>query len=320
MYSLAHLLSHLHCSQTDLVLDVGANSGQFALELFNAGFTGRIISFEPLSSAHAALSEAAQYNPKWEVAPRCALGATVGSAVINIAGNSFSSSLRPMLERHLAAAPQSAYVGNETVPVETLGSVIARRFPGGAPRFALKIDTQGFEGEVLDGLGTHVEQCAAVLLEMPLDSLYGGAADLPTLFARLVKRDFRCVGLSPGYKNSRTGDAIEVDGLFVRDVAAEPPAFPLLTSVPPHLSGEALARQQDIIASWRAAGFKPISVNGPSEIARLAALGLDTEIEPISEDGKPSLATSWPPSKKEDAHARALSTPIAKSLATPISL
>jgi len=290
MYSLAHLLSHLHCSQTELVLDVGANSGQFALELFNAGFTGRIISFEPLSSAHAALRKVARNNPKWEVAPRCALGATVGSAAINIAGNSFSSSLRPMLEPHLAAAPQSAYVGTEIVPVETLGSVIARRFPGGAPRFALKIDTQGFESEVLDGLGAHVERCAAILLEMPLDSLYGGAADLPTLFDRLVKHGFRCVGLSPGYKDPRTGDAIEVDGLFVRDVWAGRSAFPLLTSVPPHLSGEALARQRDIIASWRAAGFKPISVNGPSEIARLAALHLDIEIEPISEDGKPFIS------------------------------
>src|SRR5215470_6869482 len=133
MYSLAHLLSHLRRSETDVVLDVGANSGQFALALFNAGFTGRIISFEPLSLAHAALSEAAQNHPDWEIAPRCALGAAVGSAVINIAGNSFSSSLRPMLERHLAAAPQSAYVGSETVHVETLGNVIARRFPGGAP-------------------------------------------------------------------------------------------------------------------------------------------------------------------------------------------
>jgi hypothetical protein len=65
--------------------------------------------------------------------------------------------------------------------------------------------------------------------------------------------------------------------------------FPLLTSVPPHLSGEALMRQRDIIASWRAAGFKPISVNGPAEIARLAALDLDVEIEPTSEDGQPFI-------------------------------
>lgn len=287
MYSLQHLLSHLQSSQTDLVLDVGANTGQFALQLFKAGFTGRIISFEPLSSAHAALIEEAQGNPRWEVAPRCALGATVESAVINIAGNSFSSSLRPMLACHLAAAPEAAYVGTEAVPVETLQSVIAQRFAGEPPRFALKIDTQGFEDQVLDGMGAHVEQCTAVLLEMPLNSLYGGAADLPTLFARLVQLGFHCVGMSPGHKNPWTGDAIEVDGLFVRDVSAARPSFPLFTSVPPHLSGEGLIRQRDIIASWRAAGFAPISVNGPSEIAGLAALGLDMEIEPAAEDGKP---------------------------------
>jgi FkbM family methyltransferase len=290
LYSLAHLLSHLHCSHTELVLDVGANSGQFASELFNAGFMGRIISFEPLSSAHAALTKTAQDHPKWEVAPRCAVGAAAGGAIINIAGNSFSSSLRPMLERHLAAAPESAYVGTETVRVETLAAFIAQRFPGGAPQFALKIDTQGFEGEVLDGLGAHIEQCTAVLLEMPLAPLYGDAADLPTLFARLVKSNFRCVGLSPGHKHPRTGDAIEVDGLFVRDVSAIQPFFPVFTSVPPHVSAAALAQQREVIASWRAAGFEPISVNGPSEIAQLAAIGLDIEIEPASEDGKPFVA------------------------------
>jgi FkbM family methyltransferase len=289
MYSLGHLLSHLCRSQTDLVLDVGANSGQFAVKLFHAGFTGQVISFEPLSSAHAALSAAAENNPNWEVAPRCAIGATLGCAVINIAGNSFSSSLRPMLERHLAAAPESAYVGTETVPIETLGSVIARRFPGGAPRFALKIDTQGYEREVLDGLGAHIEQCAAVLLEMPLGSLYRGAADLPTLFTRLVKCNFRCAGLSPGHRNPQTRDAIEVDGLFVRDALPQPRIFPLLTSVPPQLSGHALDWQRETIASWRSAGFKPISVNSPSEIARLATLNLDIEIEPTSEDGKPFI-------------------------------
>jgi len=289
MYNLEHFLSHLRRSETDLVLDVGANSGQFAQQLFGAGYTGQVISFEPLSSAHAALAKAARDNPKWEVEPRCALGASAATAVINIAGNSFSSSLRPMLRCHLAAAPESAYVATETTPVETLANVIARRFPGGAPRFALKIDTQGFEAEVLDGLGRHVEQCTAVLLEMPLDSLYGGAADLPTLFARLVDRDFRCVGISPGHRNPQTGDAIEVDGLFVPRPAATPRPFPLFTSVPPHLSGKTLALQRDIIASWRGAGFKPISVNGPSEITRVMALGLDIEIEPASEDGKPLI-------------------------------
>jgi FkbM family methyltransferase len=246
MYNLVHFLFHLRRSQIELVFDVGANTGQFALALFKVGFTGRVISFEPLSWAHSTLKKAAAKNSKWEVASRCALGAKVGSAVINIAGNSYSSSLRPMLESHLEAAPESAYVGAETVPVETLAGVIARSFPGGVPRFALKIDTQGFEDEVLDGIGAYIDQCAAVLLEMPLGSLYGGAADLPTLFTRLVKSDLRCVGLSPGYKNPRTGDVIEVDGLFVRNVSDEEST--LSKSIPTEVSAKALAQQWNLIA------------------------------------------------------------------------
>jgi FkbM family methyltransferase len=239
MYNLVHFLSHLHRSQTGLVLDVGANTGQFALELFKVGYMGQVISFEPLTAAHAALKKGAQNNRKWKVAPCCAIGASVGRAIINIAGNSSSSSLRPMLERCLAAAPESAYVGTETVHVETLARFIAGSFPGVVPRFALKIDTQGFEDQVLDGLGAYIEQCTAILLEMPLRALYGGAADLPTLFARLVKCDLHCVGLSPGHKDPRTGDAIEVDGLFVRDISAEQLASALLTSLPTYCSDEA---------------------------------------------------------------------------------
>jgi hypothetical protein len=111
-----------------------------------------------------------------------------------------------MLERHLAAAPESAYIGAEAVPVETLADLIAERFPGAPPRFALKIDTQGFEGNVLDGLGGQIEDCTAILLEMP--PLCGAASDRPTLFARLIKYNLSCVGLSQGHKNTM-GDVIE---------------------------------------------------------------------------------------------------------------
>jgi hypothetical protein len=61
-----------------VVLDVGANIGQFARSIRKAGYRARIISFEPLSVAHAKLLVAAQRDPLWDVAPRCALGASHG--------------------------------------------------------------------------------------------------------------------------------------------------------------------------------------------------------------------------------------------------
>jgi SAM-dependent methyltransferase len=66
------------------VLDVGANTGQFAKQLRNFGFFGKIVSFEPLSSAFELLRQNADSDPKWEVI-NCALGETNVTKEINVA-------------------------------------------------------------------------------------------------------------------------------------------------------------------------------------------------------------------------------------------
>jgi FkbM family methyltransferase len=291
LYSNAHFVSHLRKSKIDLVLDVGANIGQFASELIASGYKGKLISFEPLSQAHGQLLAAAHGNPMWEVATRCALGAESGTTTINISANSYSSSLRKSLDLLLDAAPQSAFVGSEDVPVQTLEAFLAERFPTGAPAFALKLDTQGSEADVLHGLGNWLDRCNAILLEMPLDSLYVGAADLPTLVARLQASGFRCVGMSPGHKDQETGDCIEVDGLFVRDMPdKQRDQFPIFTSIPPNLSAAAREHQLLVLDSWRAAGFTPISINSVAEAASVSALNLGIEIETVPTEGKPIIS------------------------------
>jgi predicted RNA methylase len=52
----------------NLILDVGANEGLFALNMIKLRYIERIVSFEPLSSAYSVLSKNAQNNPNWEVA------------------------------------------------------------------------------------------------------------------------------------------------------------------------------------------------------------------------------------------------------------
>jgi FkbM family methyltransferase len=121
VYRLDHLNFHLRRLGIRIVLDVGANTGQFAKELRLHGYHETIISFEPLSEAHAKLEVAAHSDPLWKIAPRCAVGAKTGSVQINIAANSFSSSLLPMLDSHRDAAPGSRYVGSEQVEMIKLG-------------------------------------------------------------------------------------------------------------------------------------------------------------------------------------------------------
>jgi hypothetical protein len=93
----------------NLVLDVGANDGGYALELRHGGYRGRIWSYEPLHEAFADLDRAAAGDHLWKTA-NCACGAKAGSAKINVAKNSASSSLLPMLQTCSANAPDAAYI------------------------------------------------------------------------------------------------------------------------------------------------------------------------------------------------------------------
>lgn len=70
----AQLLATLNYVNANTVFDIGANVGQFAQELQSVGFKGKIISFEPLTSAHYLLVKAAKDKTSWMVHPRTAVG------------------------------------------------------------------------------------------------------------------------------------------------------------------------------------------------------------------------------------------------------
>ena len=117
----AQLQAILRGQRINLILDVGANMGQFGAELrSHIGYAGRIVSFEPMLAAHEALCRRSAADPLWEIAPRTAIGSRHGTITLNIAGNSASSSVLPMLAAHSDAAPESHYVGTEVVPLQPL--------------------------------------------------------------------------------------------------------------------------------------------------------------------------------------------------------
>jgi FkbM family methyltransferase len=198
----------------DLVFDVGANTGQFAQQIRAAGFLGRIVSFEPLSDAHQKLRQTSSRDALWSVHERCALGDSDGSTVIHIAGNSVSSSLMTMSRTHAEAAPGSAYVGQETVPVWRLDSV-ARPYLASASRPFLKIDTQGFEWQVLAGARDTLPELEGVLCELSLVELYEGQHLWREMIDRFEGAGFTLWGLQPAFMD-RHGRNLQVDAIFFR--------------------------------------------------------------------------------------------------------
>lgn len=198
----------------DLVLDVGANTGQYGAGLRELGYCGRIVSFEPLSSAFEALRSRALGDADWEVR-RCALGAGSGEITINIAGNSQSSSILDMLPEHASALPSSRYVGRESVPLRRLDDDFAevRR---GARVVMLKLDTQGYELQVPSGGGDTLRAATLVSLEMSLVPLYSGAPSFLDLHRMLDREGFDMASIEPVFSDPTTGKLLQVDGVYLR--------------------------------------------------------------------------------------------------------
>lgn len=209
------LLKALNQFEVDLVFDIGANVGQFSSELRFFGYKGNILSFEPLSKAYIELLHKSEGDSKWEIYPRCALGDHNGEAEINIAGNSESSSLLPMLDSHLSAAPHTAYVDRESVPLRTLDS-IAPEYIAQFKHPFLKIDTQGFEWQVLNGAQNVLPYMRGVLLEISLIPLYEGEHAWREIIDRLEHEGFTLWALQQVFTDPLNGRTLQVDGIFFR--------------------------------------------------------------------------------------------------------
>jgi FkbM family methyltransferase len=198
----------------DLLIDVGANAGQFATLVRDHGYQGAILSFEPSSAAHRELVKAAAADPLWTVADRMALGATSGEVEINIAANSFSSSILPMLDSHLSAAPQSQYIQREQVPMHRLDDVLPDA--SNSSKIFLKLDVQGFEPQVLSGAAHTLSRASAVQLEMSLLPLYEGELLLSQMCSTMSAKGFDLWDLEPSFRDPDTGRLLQVDGIFTK--------------------------------------------------------------------------------------------------------
>jgi FkbM family methyltransferase len=153
----------------DLVLDVGANVGQFGESLRAGGYRGRIVSFEPVQAAFEALRRKAAADGNWET-HRCALGAQPGEAEIHVSQLSVCSSILDLASNATMHDPRIAVDHAERVPVRTLDEAAAT-LPG---NLLLKIDTQGYERQVLEGGRQTLARSLGVLMELPVIHVYRG--------------------------------------------------------------------------------------------------------------------------------------------------
>jgi FkbM family methyltransferase len=206
----------------DLVIDIGANRGQWGASLREAGYRGAIVSFEPVRESRNALAETAtrQMGVGWKVRGE-ALGETDAAGVsMNVtASHQHSSLLQPSPEVLASCGETYGVARVESVPVARLDTIWDEIVPPGA-RVMLKTDTQGYDMRVIRGAGEKLLLVSCVLLEVSLRPAYVDSDNgLEAVLNYLEDQEFRLAGLSPvpgSRTNSPSLALSDSDALFVR--------------------------------------------------------------------------------------------------------
>ncbi len=206
------LLEHYNI---DVILDVGANIGQYATELRSIGYTGKIISFEPTKEAFKKLEKNAKSDKNWEVYNYC-LGNYDGKTTINISKNSVSSSILNQLPQLTESAPDAAFINKEEISIKKLDTVFKELGIAGKNIY-LKLDTQGYEKAILDGAKELLTQTIALQTETPLVQTYENTLSFEEMIEKLKTLNFMVYSIESGYYNQQTGKLLEVDVVFVNN-------------------------------------------------------------------------------------------------------
>jgi len=153
--------------EINCVLDVGANRGQYALELRGIGFSGRIVSFEPVRSEFALLDGSFRNDPNWK-GYQVALGSADGPASIKVPRLTVLSSLLAPIRDD----PEARLEAVEMRPLDSVFRSAIEAVP--EPRVLLKMDTQGYDLEVFKGAEGCLDSICALQSEISIRPLYKG--------------------------------------------------------------------------------------------------------------------------------------------------
>lgn len=211
------LLKLIEKHRIHLVLDVGANTGQFAKKMRKKGYHNQIISFEPQPRVFEALSESAQADLLWR-AENIALGSAKGTLALQVTNSrDFASFLKPNPYSEKIFGQQSAVEEVVSVEVHRLDDYLAANTQfSDQQNLFLKLDTQGFDREVLEGATDTLQRLSILQIELSLLAIYEDMPDHLEMLEYVDDLGFAIAGFYPISRDPDTLAVIEADCVLIR--------------------------------------------------------------------------------------------------------
>lgn len=207
-----HLRNLFNLLRIDCVLDVGANYGQYGTLLRDLGYQGRIISFEPVAASYQRLLATAERDRNWDTY-NFALGAVEEEREIHVtAASDFASFLPPSDFSRRTFGDVVAVDNLERVRIRKLDEIFPLVMEGPPARaIHLKMDTQGYDLEVLKGGESAMKQIIGLQSELSVLPVYDGMPDYLEALTTYRQAGFEVTGLFPVSHDRTTLTVIEFD-------------------------------------------------------------------------------------------------------------
>ena len=217
LYNQTELLSRLiETHKINLVIDVGANTGQFASYLrTHVGYKNRIISFEPISDNYKKIVKLTENDSFWSVF--CyALGAEETNKSFNIMKeDQFSSFLHPTTKNIDSFVDNNIIDRTETISLRKLDNVLNELdLINSKSNIYLKLDTQGYDLEVIKGAQNSLSRISILQTELSVINIYDDMPKMNYVIDKLRDIGFEIAGLFP-ISTDKNYRVIEFDGIFV---------------------------------------------------------------------------------------------------------
>ena len=197
----------------ETVIDIGANSGQFALGIHEQLPHAMIYSFEPLHDIFTKLSENLKGVRNFK-AFNVGLGEKNETTTILRSSFSPSSSLLPMTELHKKLYPKSSRATTETITIKRLDDM-ANDIPIKGD-LLVKLDVQGYEDNVIRGGSKIIGKATMLLIETSFIQLYENQPLFDDIYSIVRELGFTYKGSRERHYSKETGELIYEDSIFIK--------------------------------------------------------------------------------------------------------
>ena len=194
--------------QINCVLDIGSHKGSFIQSLRKIGYKKHIISFEPTLSSYQYLKNNFS-DDKNLICYNIALGDFNGKQKINTMGLSNLNSFLDPIDLNVKSK-----INVKVKKLDEIMPDILKKVEN--PKIFCKIDTQGYDLNVLKGAGEYVNSFKILQSEISIQPLYKNTPNYIQSFEYFESIGFKVIQLFPCSKNNKLNETLEFDCIMIR--------------------------------------------------------------------------------------------------------